>query len=291
MTVALEMTEGEIRLESGALQAVITQQGGSIRELVFGDQPIFVPAGGPHQSVGCFPLLPFGNRLEGNAFSLNGQSFHLEPNMPPEPLYRHGDGWLGWWEIAEQRADRLVLTFRYQARTASPYAYSARQEISVGDDTLTVRLSLRSEAEVCLPFGLGLHPFFIRTPQTQLQTAAQLFWHERDDHLPSHAMKVPKEWNFETLRALPDAWANNALQGWSGHARVIWPERALAAEIMSEDFRILMLYMPTARTDFFCLEPMTHLPNGHHLPNLGELKLLSPGQELSAVMRIKLSRY
>ena len=287
--MAGEIVEGELRLDSGALQAVITQQGGSIRSLTFNDQPILVPAGGPKQSVGCFPLLPFGNRLEGNEFFFNGQSFHLEPNMLPEPLYRHGDGWLGWWDIAEQETDRVLLTFRYQARTASPYAYSARQEFAVQADTLTIRLSIRSEADICLPYGIGLHPFFIRTPQTQLQTTAQLFWHERDDHLPSHATTMPKEWSFETLRALPDAWANNALQGWSGHARVIWPEHALAAEITSEGFRILMLYMPTARTDFLCLEPMTHVPNGHHLPNLGELKLLSPGQELSAVMQIKLS--
>ncbi len=167
----------------------------------------------------------------------------------------------------------------------------ARQEFAVQADTLTIRLSIRSEADICLPYGIGLHPFFIRTPQTQLQTTAQLFWHERDDHLPSHATTMPKEWSFETLRALPDAWANNALQGWSGHARVIWPEHTLAAEITSQGFPILMLYMPTARTDFFCLEPMTHVPNGHHLPNLGELKLLSPGQELSAVMQIKLSHY
>ncbi len=81
----------------------------------------YIGSGGrPKQSVGCFPLLPFGNRLEGNEFFFNGQSFHLEPNMLPEPLYRHGDGWLGWWDIAEQETDRVLLMFRYQARTASP---------------------------------------------------------------------------------------------------------------------------------------------------------------------------
>ncbi|MGO7309737.1 aldose 1-epimerase, partial [Rhizobium ruizarguesonis] len=43
------------------------------------------------------------------------------------------------------------------------------------------------------------------------------------------------------------------------------------------------------RSDFFCLEPMSHLPNGHHLPDFCGLTSLAPGGALTGTVTILMS--
>jgi aldose 1-epimerase len=50
-----------------------------------------------------------------------------------------------------------------------------------------------------------------------------------------------------------------------------------------------MIYMPIERPDFFCFEPMSHLPDGHHMQDLGGLTVLAPGESLSGRVSIRLS--
>src|SRR3954465_15394640 len=105
-----------IDLAQGALSARLSTQGG----LILGFWPrgddgrlqALMRSGtddaGPLQSA-CFPLLPFGNRLRGNRFRFDGNTHHLQPNVGFDPLYLHGDGWLGDWSVVEQADDRVVL--------------------------------------------------------------------------------------------------------------------------------------------------------------------------------------
>ncbi len=38
---------------------------------------------------------------------------------------------------------------------------------------------------------------------------------------------------------------------------------------------------PDYQRDYFCFEPMSHLANGHNLPDLGDLTVLEPGEEMA----------
>ncbi|ERP96409.1 hypothetical protein Q669_28985 [Labrenzia sp. C1B10] len=55
-------------------------------------------------------------------------------------------------------------------------------------------------------------------------------------------------------------------------------------------FSVFMLYAESGRREFFCIEPMSHLPNGFHLPSLGGLVELEPGATLEGRMSIRLER-
>src|SRR5438874_6756332 len=43
---------------------------------------------------GCFPLVPFVNRVRRGSFAFRGRDIRLAPNLPGDPSPLHGSGWL-----------------------------------------------------------------------------------------------------------------------------------------------------------------------------------------------------
>ena len=228
----------------------------------------------------CFPLVPIGNRVEGNAFSFAGRRFALTPSAF-DPLYIHGDGWLGVWNVETQRQDAVGLRFDRPAGEGSPFAYRARQSFRLAGARLELAMSVTNTGETALPFGLGFHPYFPRTPLTTLIAPASDWWSERSGHLPGERIALAGDVDFATSRLLPERWLNNGFEGWSGVARIVWPERGLGLDMeASETLGRYMLYAPDSDRSFFCFEPMSHTPNAlrHVDTDPMGLKLLSPGE-------------
>ena len=279
----------EITLRNGDLAVRVSRHGGAITCAEYRTKPFLVAAGGPDGTMASFPLVPFGNRVEGNAMSFNGHDYRFKPNSP-DPLYLHGDGWLGLWGVEEESSQRLRLSLSRTADEVSPYGYLARQEVAISGNTLVLDLSVKNRGDAALPFGLGLHPFFSRTPKTRLTAAAQTFWSERDGHLPGERQAMPDILCFADGKTLPRGSVNNAFEGWNGHALIVWPEFGHQAALDADPvFNRYMIYMPIEPTDFFCFEPMSHLPNGHRMKDLGGLTVLAPGESLSGRITIRLS--
>lgn len=282
------MNSAEFTLRNDQICIRIGRQGGAILSADYLGTPFLLGAGGPDGSMANFPLVPFGNRVEANSFSLDCRDLHFRPNST-DPLYLHGDGWLGLWTVEHATGTDLGMTFAHAADALSPYDYRARQVIEITGNRLTLVLSVENRAEIALPFGLGQHPFFPRTSKTTLEAKARQYWTERPGHLPEERQAIPAALDFSHPRLLPDQWVNNAFEGWRGRARIVWPELGMVAEIEADPvFGHYMLYMPTERTDFFCFEPMTHLPNGHHMADFGGLSLLASGESLTGRMSISL---
>jgi galactose mutarotase-like enzyme len=175
---------GEVTLRNGDLAIRVSRHGGAITFAEYRATPFLVASGGPDRTMASFPLVPFGNRVAGNAMSFDGRDYRFRPNSPG-PLYLHGDGWLALWEIEGEEPQCVRLGFSRIADDVSPYSYQARQEIGISGNTLVLDLSVTNRGEAALPFGLGHHPFFPRTPKTRLTAGAQVFWSERDGHLPA----------------------------------------------------------------------------------------------------------
>ena len=275
-----------VTLADGDLVVGVGRRGGALLSVCYRGLPVLVPAGGPAADMACFPMVPFGNRLEVNRFQLGARQWQLQPNTS-DPLYLHGDGWLGLWDFEFSQAGAATLCFARTADAASPYAYRARQHISLAGNRLSIGLSVQNCGPDTLPFGLGLHPFFARTPRTTLLFAAQRCWTERPGHLPGEPLPIAAPLDFSVARRLPSMWINNAFDGWQGTAAIHWPEWQLSATLAADPpSGCLMLFQPTDRSDIICLEPMTHLPNGHHRPDLGRLTLLAPSESLSTRLDI-----
>ena len=88
-----------------------------------------------------------------------------------------------------------------------------------------------------LPFGLGLHPWLPRNEHKPgLRRKRNASRSKTATHLPAGELDVRarEDWNFATLRRLPEGWINNAFLGWNGRASVVCPDRRMSLEISAE---------------------------------------------------------
>ncbi|MDK1374422.1 MULTISPECIES: aldose 1-epimerase [unclassified Sinorhizobium] len=291
------MPNDVLHLKDDELSVELSRFGGSLLAGTWRGIPFLKPtatAGIASQRFGAeasFPLVPFGNRIEGNSFTFDGERFFLEPNTSADPFCLHGDGWLGEWQLMSHSRQEATLSYVQAAQAGSPYAYQAVQEVRLNGSTLVLSLVVKNMSARPLPFGLGHHPFFPRTAGTRLRAKAKRIWGERTGHLPDAPGPIARALDFTEGNTLPAHWMNNAYDGWDGEAAIEWPERKLALRLETQGaFGCFMIYSPDADADFFCFEPMTHLPNAHNMPNEGGgLVGLHPGQILAGSIRFRLA--
>jgi aldose 1-epimerase len=290
-----------VYLNSGDLSARISSRGGTVLGLWWMRDGAQIPLlrAAPRDDVdalasGCYPLVPFGNRVKDNHFRFKGRDYRLLPNTGWDRHYLHGEGWQADWGIRQQDAATAELVFDHQANDVTPYSYSAVQRFSLQDGAFELALSVTNRGGEALPFGLGWHPYFPMTPKTTLLAPTRRYWTEVDGWLPGEATDIPVDVDFSEARGLPHRWVNNGFEDWSGEAQIIWPERGARLSLTADPlFRHAFVFVsdtgfdPAFARDYFCFEPMSHLANGHNLADLGDLAVLEPEASLSGSIRMK----
>jgi aldose 1-epimerase len=234
-------------------------------------------------------LIPWSNRISGGGFVF-GEEFHrLEPNLPGERFPIHGNAFSCPWRT--ERRDSTSATLALESIGPGPFRYVAWVSYELRGGWLGVRLRAQNTGGKALPFGLGLHPWLPRTPQTQLQAKSRRVALENRDHLPAGEVDIREreDWNFETPKRLPKGWINNAFLDWNGRGRVVWPERQISLDVFAEPpISTYIVYSPSADADFFCFEPVTHPVDAHNLSGGAEanrLVVLRPGEDMSISCR------
>ena len=289
-----------LELKSGALSARLSTAGGLIlgfRKEGEGGKSVPLLRDAPDNadalSSSCYPLVPFGNRLKENRFAFDGEEYRFSPNTDWDPHYLHGEGWQSEWIVEERDDYRVTMSFAHRGGH-TPYAYFARQSFLLTGDELLLTLSVENMGEKLLPFGLGWHPYFPMTPQTTLFAPARKFWTEVEGWLPGEVTAIPEDLDFSEPAPLPHRWVNNGFQDWSGEAVIAWPEHQMQLHLTADPlfahafvFVSDTVFDPQFKRDYFCFEPMSHLANGHNLPDLGGLRILEPGQQLSGSIRLR----
>lgn len=207
--------------------------------------------------VAMFPMVPYANRIAGNAFDFGGRRWHVQPNNPPERFNVHGTGWHRPWTVVEAGPARAAIMLEVMAKP-EPFAYRATQLFSVNEDRFEVRLELTNLGSLAMPFGFGLHPWFDRDADVTLQFEARRFHLEEPDGVSGDAVSLPPELDFARARPLPRGWRNNDYGGWRGAAAIRFPSRGVGLRMSADPmFAHLMLYADPARP-CFCVEPQTN---------------------------------
>lgn len=236
----------------------------------------------------CFPLVPWSNRIGGGGFEQDGRFHALHPNRAGETFPIHGDGWLQPWRLTASTDSTAVLSLQSRGFRGSPHHYEARQLFRLVPGGLDQNLSVRHLGPAPLPYGLGQHPWFPRTPGAHIQARVRHVWLSGHDRLPlARSGDFAPGWNLNRGIAASLAAIDNAYDGWDGQATLSWPERRLTMTVnarTSEDpdhpGLSCVVYLPDAG-DFFCFEPVTHPNNAFNLPRQPGVRVLEPGQELS----------
>ncbi len=215
------------------------------------------------RGLGCFPLVPFSNRIAYGRFRWDGKEYLLDRNFGDHPHTIHGVGWQRSWEVTAVCAASATLTLHHDATGEQargwPFSFIAEQRFTLTAGALHVVLSMRNLHPSPAPAGIGLHPYFPRAGTPTLQFDAPRVWLNGADALPTEAVPVPPEWQHADGRQVGTASLDNCFAGWDGNAGITWEPPGPAISIMaSEQFSHLVVYTPPGQ-DFFCVEPVSHM--------------------------------
>lgn len=261
------------------------ERGGSVLRFDWRGQPIFRPAVGPSVlDTGCFPLVPFSNRIAHGRFAAHGREVRLAPNFPgsdhPHPL--HGFGWLAAWEVVEAGDAHAVLEHRYPGGEW-PWPYVAHQQFRLTADGLEMGLALTNRGSDPMPAGLGFHPYFPRDADTRYLGLHRGEWSNSADCLPK---------SLDLRGAAIDWWAGQPVGSRSvdtvytdreGPLDIAYPSRGFAVRLTpSENLPFTVVYSPSGEP-FFCVEPVSHATDA---VNAGGMAWIAPGETMAVELEI-----
>ena len=284
-----------VRLEAGDLELELAPAvGGAVTPFRAGGQAVFRPSPEPLTDVnesGCYPLVPFSNRVRDGRFTFRGREVRLSPNLRPQKHPLHGQGWRGAWTLAAAHEGSAELVFDH-APGEWPWAYQARQLFSLDTDGLTVRLECRNMADEPMPCGLGLHPWFPADADTVLDTQVEGVWTIDEEVMPVALEPAVGRYDLRRRR-IAGAGLDNGYEGWSGLAEISWPNRGLAVRISSPEARRFQVYAPP-EGGVVVAEPVTNANAAlnqpeDRWPELG-LRVLAPGEATAMSARFEVIR-
>lgn len=239
-------------------------------------------ASGTPRQLGCYPLAPWSNRIAEGGFARPEGWLALAPNTAHDPYPIHGTAWQQAWQVAHhsERSARLTL------QSSVPFAYRAVLDVHLHEGRLRLDLQVTHLDEPATWYGLGLHPYFPRYPDTRLQAAAQHVWLAEEGRLPSYTAAVPQDWCFDAPACLPGTVVDHAFGGWAGDCVIEQPGAGYRLVCSASGAEHFLLFCPQDKP-FFCFEPVSHPINAHHLPGQPGLRLLRQGEEMSLGFRLE----
>jgi len=150
---------------------------------------------------------------------------------------------------------------------------------------LRTSLSLTNLSNSPMPAGLGFHPFFKSASNCRLQASVDGVWLPDKDTLP-HRWQAPpmKDWNSAALVGGNPRTIDHCHTGFRGRANIFDDDRLSLSLRASENCKWLHIFIPH-ESDFFCVEPVTHMPDPFSHLRSG-IRLLEPGDTLKAWMEL-----
>ncbi|MCW3474067.1 aldose 1-epimerase [Limobrevibacterium gyesilva] len=253
-------------LTSGDMHLVLAPEiGGSIAAWTRGAEPLFRPSlpgaldEASPRGLASYPLFPYSNRVAGRRFTFAGVTHDLPDLMNGFAI--HGAGWQRPWTAAQDR-NMATLTLDHQPGPLWPFAFHAEQRFTLLGDALVCDLRVENRDTVPAPAGFGLHPYFPRSPRASLQFTATHVWHNGADMIPTELTPVPPAWDHRDGRPVGSVTLDNCFAGWSGHARLLYPDRGFALSIAADPvFRHLVVYVPPGES-FLAVEPVSNMNDG-----------------------------
>ena len=256
--------------------------------------PVFRRWSGESESprtFSCIAMVPFFARISGGGITWDGTFYPIARNDPEDTHPLHGDGWQSPWDVTERAPDRASLQLR--SRAIPPFDYLATLTYILSGSILEIRLSIRNCAERPVPYGMGVHPWFPRTPDVTLQAKASGTWLPQPPLLPTKVEPdpLPPAWDFSRPRQLPKEFIDNSFSGWDGKARIEWPGQQYVATIEADPaIELSHLYAPGPEVPIFCFEQITHMIDAFNQPGPPEatgLRVLAPGEETGMWARFR----
>ena len=258
--------------------------------------------------VACYPLTPFSNRVRNGRFSFAGQSYVLPLNTDG-PHAQHGHGWQRAWAMLSRDDACASIGFTHDPRCDQtwPFAYQAWQDFSLSEDGLSITIGARNLDSRAMPIGLGLHPYFLRTPGCRLTADVDGFWEVDREVMPVSHRDVPRALDLRPGLVMHDVVIDNVFTGFAGEALITWPEHGAKLRLRAgPQLPFLVVYSPDASSiaaeaargvpAYFCAEPVSNITDAFNLAHVAPpvktgLIVLPPGGETSATVTMQVESF
>jgi aldose 1-epimerase len=208
------------------------------------------------RASGCYPLVPFSNRIAQAKLVWNGTSHPLVRNFNDEPHAIHGVGWQRPWTVLDQTEHTALISYEHRPDSHWPFAFDVSQAFALQGHSLQISLSITNQSAQPAPVGLGWHPYFVKRAGSHIRFAATGLWEMGEDKLPTLRRAAPGlDADCKHLRI------DNCFDGWDGLAYL---NDGLLHTRIEANLQHLVVYTH-ADLDVVAIEPVSHVNNALHL--------------------------
>ncbi|MBO7245031.1 MAG: aldose 1-epimerase [Alphaproteobacteria bacterium] len=233
-----------------------------------------------------FVMVPFCSRIRGGSFVYWGITRKMQKNHPgiPDPI--HGDGWKSSWEVISQTNTKIELKLIHNKEDGGfPFSYESILSYELKDDQLKIHISVKNLNTLPMPCGFGIHPFFVKTKETELDFTSTVVWSNETDPIFDKPYTTPDTWQFDGGKPIKNAVFDTCFGGFNGQASILYPDLGVSVSIQADEiFGHSILYSPRGK-NYFCLEPVTNATNAFNLAANGSIgtgmKSIGPNQKIS----------
>jgi aldose 1-epimerase len=218
----IPLTGIQYHLQAGDYQAIITELGAGLRNLMYRGEPMIVgydPDELPPGSAGQL-LAPWPNRIDQGRYTFGGKNFQLDLNEPTRSNAIHGfTRWVSWTPTT-QAPDDISLTYRLLGRPGYPFclelSVNYRLDASAG---LRVTITAQNVGSQPAPYGTGAHPYlmaeesFVDTSKLELPASSWLPINDRN--IPAGPLQdvAGTSFDFRTPRVIGSTKIDHAFTG------------------------------------------------------------------------------
>lgn len=241
-------------------------------------------------------LYPTPNRVRNGVFRYQGKNY--PQILRGATILEHGLVHGEMWSCDEPEiTDRTVVLKTWldfapfnPLFAVFPFHHRLNVEFHLFDDGIQIGYTLVNQDERAIPFGFGLHPYFMRLggdQHTLVELPATQVMDAGADLIPTGRLIPVNGTRFDLTQpvAIGDLDLDHVFTGLipGRCARVFYPDLGLSVVLQAtSDFTHQVLYSPRGM-DFFCLENQTCSTDAHNLYDQGfiqesGLKFVGPGE-------------
>lgn len=280
-----------IELSSGAYaMAIDPASGGSVAALTWNGEPVLRAQVSPGVlESGCFPLVPFCNRIADNRFAFGGHAVTLAPNHPgnPNDLVLHGFGWTSPWRVEEAGPARARISLDHPA-DQWPWPFRAEQAFALAGDGASLELAVTNLSDEPMPAGLGFHPYFPADERTYYTGLHKGEWQPDERILPGELVEHDRPIDWWHGAPIGSRRLDTVYTGREGPLTIAWRGRNMGAEIgFTPDLRFTHVYVPP-EGGYCCIEPVSQIGDAFNHPREDRgFRTLAPGETWAVAMTLR----
>lgn len=240
----------------------------------------------------AFPLLPIPGRSSAKASPTAGRSIRSHGMSRPKLSATHGEGWIRPWQTLHRSETEIRLRFDYTPAASRLFPFAWRGDITyaLAGGRSTARLSLTNRDHRPMPAGMGLHPYFPKSPGTVLRFDATGLWPaDAPEAVGLGAGPLEPGSDFRAGQDVGPIVLDRCYEGWDGRATLTAPDGATTVIEAEPVFGKLQIY-DAWDYPYLCVEPVSNANDGFNRAALGvpghAVTLLEPGRSMAGTIPI-----